>query len=363
MSSPGAFVPTPKYLVDLDRAGVEALVRDLKQPSYRAGQLYQWIFKHGARAFDEMTNLPKSLRAALDEAGWRVGRAAVDRVVESIDGTLKMALRLHQDGAVIEAVLLPMEKERGRYALCVSSQVGCAMACAFCYTGTLGLARHLSPGEIVDQLILARARLGDQGRVGNVIFMGMGEPLHNFDGVLGAIERMVDPEGVDFTHGKITVSTSGLVPKIDALGAAVPVNIALSLNATTDEQRDWLMPVNRKWNIAEVLGALRRYPLPPRRKMTIEYVLLGGVNDTDEDAHRLARLLRGIPVRVNLIPWNPFGGKDFKRPEDERVLAFQRILKAKGLMALLRVTRGLDIDAACGQLGERPKTETEVEHD
>ncbi|MBU0553697.1 23S rRNA (adenine(2503)-C(2))-methyltransferase RlmN [Myxococcota bacterium] len=354
-------MPSSKHLVDLDRAGVEALVRALKQPSYRAAQLYQWIFKHGARDLDEMTNLPKALRAALRDEGWGVGRARVERVVESVDGTRKLALRLAQDGAVVEAVLLPMEKERGRYALCVSSQVGCAMACAFCYTGTLGLARHLSPGEIVDQLILARAELREGERVGNVIFMGMGEPLHNFDNVVCAIERMVDPEGVDFTHRKITVSTSGLVPKIDALGAAAPVNIALSLNATTDEQRDWLMPVNRKWPIREVLAALRRYPLPPRRKMTIEYVLLGGVNDTDEDAHRLARLLRGMPVRVNLIPWNPFGEGQFKRPDEARVLAFQQILKAKGLMTLLRVTRGLDIDAACGQLGERPQAlQTEI---
>jgi len=184
--------------------------------------------------------------------------------------------------------------------------------------------------------------------------MGMGEPLHNFDAVVESVHALCDKDGVALSHKRITVSTIGLVPQIEKLGQVAPVNLAISLNATTDEVRDRVMPVNKRWPIAALLEAVRNYPLPPRRKLTFEYVLLGGVNDTDDDARRLLKLLKGLPARVNLIPWNPFDGTAYARPDDERVRTFQRILLNRGLTATVRVTKGLDIDAACGQLGERP---------
>jgi 23S rRNA (adenine2503-C2)-methyltransferase len=298
-----------------------------------------------------MTDVPRALRQRLQDEGYTVGRVYVERVRESVDGTRKVQFRL-SDGAAIESVLIPMPG--GVFTQCVSSQVGCAMDCKFCYTGKLGLSRHLTAGEIVDQVVTARAAVPPDGRIDHVVYMGMGEPLHNFDAVVESVHALCDKDGVALSHKRITVSTSGLVPQIEKLGQVAPVNLAISLNATTDEVRDRVMPVNKRWPIAALLEAVRNYPLPPRRKLTFEYVLLGGVNDTDDDARRLLKLLKGLPARVNLIPWNPFDGTAYARPDDERVRTFQRILLNRGLTATVRVTKGLDIDAACGQLGERP---------
>lgn len=340
-----------KNLSEMGRERLRALVAELGEPRFRADQIFRWLYQRGARDLDAMTNLPKALRARLRDEGYGVGRATVAKVRESADGTRKIGLRL-DDGAVIESVLIPMGD--GRFTQCVSSQVGCALACAFCYTGTLGLSRHLTAGEIVDQVLLAREHVPEGGRVTNLVYMGMGEPLHNFEAVVESIERICDPEGPGFTHRRVTVSTAGLVPQIERLGRTAPVNLAISLNATTDTVRDEIMPINRRYPIAALIDALRRYPLPPRRRMTIEYVLLGGLNDTDADARRLAKLLAGLPVRVNLLPWNPFHGPRFARPADDRVEAFQAILQRRGYTVTVRTTKGLDIDAACGQLGERP---------
>ncbi|MCA9540097.1 MAG: radical SAM protein, partial [Myxococcales bacterium] len=222
------------------------------------------------------------------------------------------------------------------------------------YTARMPVRKNLAASEIADQVLRAVEVLGEGERIGNLVYMGMGEPLHNFDGVVGSFAPITDAAGLGYSPRKVTVSTSGLVPQIERLGRTAPVNLAISLNASSDEVRDRIMPINRKYPIATLMDALRRYPLPPRRKMTIEYVLLGTVNDTDADAHRLVKLLRGLPVRVNLIPWNPFQGPGFARPADERVRSFQDILQRRGLTVTVRTTKGIDIDAACGQLGERP---------
>ncbi len=340
-----------KNLTELGLPELEALFASWGEPRFRAKQVYQWVFQKGARSIDAMTNLSKALRTRLTDEGYAVGRVRVGRVSESIDSTRKLAIKL-DDGAAVETVLIPMGDNK--FSQCLSSQVGCALDCQFCYTGTLGLSRHLTPGEIVDQVIVARAHLPEGARITHLVYMGMGEPLHNFDGVIGSLARICDPDGLGYSHRRVTVSTSGLVPQIERLGQTVPVNLALSLNATTDEVRDAIMPVNKRWPIASLMAALRAYPLPPRRKLTVEYVLLGGVNDTDADARRLGDLLRGMAVRVNLIPWNPFQGPGYDRPAEDRVHAFHRILDAQGFTVTVRVTKGLDIDAACGQLGERP---------
>ena len=218
----------------------------------------------------------------------------------------------------------------------------------------MGLSRHLTPGEIVDQVILARAEVPEGASVTNLVYMGMGEPLHNYENVVRSLEAICSETGLGYSHRRVTVSTSGLVPEIERLGREVPVNLAISLNAATDEVRDRIMPINKKYNLEKLISALHAYPLPPRRKMTIEYVLLGGVNDRPEDAHNLAKLLRGLPVRINLLPWNPFQGPGYDRPEKDAVESFQNILKGQRYTVTVRTTKGLDIDAACGQLGEKP---------
>lgn len=338
-------------LIEMSRAQLQALMEDLGQPSFRTEQIYRWVFSRGARSFDEMTNLPKSLREALIERGVTIGRLEVETVQVSSDGTRKLGLRMY-DGSVVETVLIPMGE--GQFSQCLSSQVGCALGCKFCYTATLGLFRNLTPGEIVDQIIVGRAQLPEGARLTHLVFMGMGEPMHNLDGVLASFEHICDPAGLAFSQRRITVSTSGLVPGIERLGRSASVNLALSLNATTDEVRDRIMPINKRWPIARLLEALRNYPLAARRKITVEYVLLGGVNDTEEDARRLGHLLRGMQVRINLIPWNPFTGPGFERPAPGVVERFHEILDRQGFTVTVRVTKGLDIDAACGQLGERP---------
>ena len=344
-------------LTEMGKAGITSAMAALGQPKYRVAQIYKWIFQRGVRTFDEMTDLPLALRQSLSEQ-YTLGRCRLERVAVSTDGTRKLVLRL-QDGGAIESVLIPMEE--GRFTQCISSQLGCALDCKFCYTGSLGLSRHLTPGEIVDQVVLGRHALAEGGRITHLVYMGMGEPLHNLNAVVESLGPICDEEGLGFTHRRVTVSTSGLVPEIEKLGKQAPVNLALSLNASNDEVRSRIMPINKKYPIASLVKALREYPLPPRRKMTVEYVLLGGVNDAAENARELVALLRGLRVRVNLIPWNPFQGPGYDRPDEERVRQFQKILKRAGYTVTVRTTKGLDIDAACGQLGERPESAGLVE--
>lgn len=327
-------------------------VDELGLPRYRGEQIWRWVHGAGVRDIDEMTNLPKALRAILAERA-TVGTLQVDLVQTSHDGTRKMRL-LTRDGRAIESVLIP---DGDKLTQCISSQVGCALDCQFCATAKLGLARHLDPGEIADQVYRARALLAEVEpgrRITNVVYMGMGEPLHNYENVVKSLRILTHELGANLSNRRITVSTVGLVPGIERLGReSVRPNLAVSLNASSDEVRDEVMPVNRKYDIGRLLAAIRAYPLEPRRRITFEYVMLAGVNDTMADAARLAALLRGIPCKVNLIPWNPHPEAPYRRPTPEAIDAFQNEVKRLGLPAYLRTPRGDDIDAACGQLANR----------
>ncbi len=295
----------------------------------------------------------------------RVDALAVDQIHTAADGTRKLALRT-DDGAIIESVVIPAvqpprattTRDYGRATLCVSSQVGCAMNCRFCLTAKMGLVRHLSTAEIVDQLILAR-RLFPEIWISNVVFMGMGEPLHNLDAVIDATKIMCDDHGLGLSTRRVTVSTSGLIPAIVRFVAESPAQLAVSINATTDAVRDHIMPVNRKYPLADLVAALRALPLRRRERLTLEYVLLADLNDTPADADRLATLVSGLPCKLNLIPFNPHPGSEFRRPAPERVSAFKAALQARHLNTSIRTTRGDERMAACGQLGTAPNpTET-----
>ena len=333
-------------------ADAEAFAVAQGWPRFRGEQAWRWVHARGARGWGEMTDLGKDGRAAFAEAA-AIGSLELAEVQTSRDGTRKLRL-VTRDGHSIESVLIP---DGDKTTQCISSQVGCAVDCQFCATAKLGLRRNLDPGEIVDQVYLARRLLAEVEpgrRITNLVYMGMGEPLHNYDNVLTSLRILTDDKGAGLGQRRITVSTSGLVPKLERLGAEdVRPNLAVSLNAPNDAIRDQIMPINRKWNIAKLLGALRAYPLEQRRRITFEYVLLAGVNDSLADAAQLARLLRGIKCKVNVIPYNPHPEAEFRRPSPAAVDAFQQECKRLGLPTYLRTPRGDDIDAACGQLANR----------
>jgi 23S rRNA (adenine2503-C2)-methyltransferase len=340
-------------LIGLDLAGLERVLAEIEaagpQTRLRARQLFHWLYHRGAASFAAMSTLPKSLRAALAER-WSVARPAIVAEQRSADGTRKWLLRF-ADGQEVESVFIP-EEDRG--ALCVSSQVGCTLSCSFCHTGTMPLVRNLTTPEIVAQMLVARDALeewptGRDGRLfTNVVMMGMGEPLFNYDATTAALGLAMDEHGLNLSRRRITVSTSGVVPKIERLGQELGVGLAISLHAVRDELRDELVPINRKWNIATLLDACRRYP--SRRPITFEYVMLHGVNDGDADARELVRLLQGIPAKVNLIPFNPWPGSAYTCSSNNRIHAFARIVEAAGHASPVRTPRGRDILAACGQL-------------
>jgi 23S rRNA (adenine2503-C2)-methyltransferase len=292
-----------------------------------------------------MSDLPSALRADLETA-FVIPRLAPERVVESQDGTCKLLFRL-DDGEPIEAVLIPDEP---RLTLCVSSQAGCGMGCGFCATARLGLRRNLKVEEITGQVTEARHRLAGGKRITNIVFMGMGEPLANYGALLEAIEVLTADWGLGFSTRRITVSTVGLLPQLPRLVAETGVNVAVSLSATTDEQRNRMMPVNRRYPIDQLLDTCRRLPIAQRRRITFEYVMLAGVNDSMEDARRLVRLLAGIRAKVNLIPFNDFPGSGFSSSKPETIVRFREALLAGGVHATVRASRGTDIQAACGQL-------------
>ena len=343
-------------LRSLSLAELSTLVDRMGERPYRARQLFKWLHAHGAASLDEMTDLPRAFRERLAGEA-RLETLAIDKMQQSADGTRKYRLRT-RDGKLIESVYMPdvdaadddeAEVAGIRRTLCVSTQVGCAMGCTFCMTATMGLVRNLTAGEIVDQVHRVNADLGERS-ITNLVFMGMGEPLHNYANLLRALELLQHEEGLNIGHRRITVSTSGLVPNIARFGEETQVKLAVSLNATTDEQRARLMPVDRKWNIAALIDAVRKFPTRQGRRVTFEYVLLKGVNDTDEDAARLAQLLRGMPVKVNLIPYNENPGLGFGDPGAERLAAFRKVLQARDIPSMVRKNRGRDISAACGQL-------------
>ncbi|WP_339108680.1 23S rRNA (adenine(2503)-C(2))-methyltransferase RlmN [Thioclava sp. GXIMD4216] len=327
-----------------------------KQAKMREGQIWQWVYYWGVRDFNAMTNLAKAYREML-EAKFEIRLPEVVTRQISEDGTRKYLLRI-QGGHEVEAVYIP---EEGRGTLCVSSQVGCTLTCSFCHTGTQKLVRNLTAGEIVGQLMLVRDDLGEwpeqnspkneQRLVSNVVLMGMGEPLYNFDNVRDAMKVVMDGEGLSLSRRRITLSTSGVVPEIAKTAEEIGCLLAISFHATTDEVRNKLVPINKRWNIEALLNALRDYPrLSNSERITFEYVMLKDVNDTDEDARRLIKLIRGIPAKINLIPFNEWPGAPYQRSDWERIERFADIIYKAGYASPIRTPRGEDIMAACGQL-------------
>lgn len=347
----------PRSLVGLSREELTEAVLALGEAPFRARQLWHWIYHRGERDFAAMTTLAKDFRAGL-AAHYTVARPAVVRDETSSDGTRKWLFRF-ADGQEVETVHIP-EEDRG--TLCVSSQVGCSLSCAFCHTGTQKFVRNLAANEIVAQVMAARDALGEwpspktDRMISNIVLMGMGEPLLNFENVKKALTVVMDPEGIAISRRRITLSTAGVVPLMDRCGAEINVNLAVSLHAVTDELRDVLVPINRRFPLADLLAACRRYPgVNNARRITFEYVMLKGINDRPEHARKLARLLKGIHAKTNLIPFNPWPGSPYECSDMATVEAFARILNDAGLAAPVRMPRGRDILAACGQL----KTDSE----
>ncbi|ADW17921.1 23S rRNA m(2)A-2503 methyltransferase [Desulfobulbus propionicus DSM 2032] len=335
---------------DLKNLTQEQLVRfveSLGQPAFRGRQILAWIYRPGIIDFTQMTDLAKEFRAILTQSAF-MSRFDDCMVECSRDGAVKFAFRL-DDGQIIESVLIP---EEDRNTLCVSSQVGCAMGCSFCLTGAMGFCRNLTTAEIVNQVCAVRdwTLAHDKGLLTNIVFMGMGEPLANFDNLLDAIAILTEQRGLDFSNRRITVSTCGLVPQMRRLGEETDVNLAVSLHAVNDEVRSRLMPVNKRYPIAELIEVCRTYRQKRRKRIMFEYTLLQGINDSDADAVQLAELLREVPCKINLLAVNPGSGSAYQSPGEERVLCFQRILRDRGYTVFIRTSRGEDISAACGQL-------------
>jgi len=317
--------------------------------SLRARQLFHWLYVRGETAPSRMTSLPKHLHELLEENA-HFARPTVRAEQSARDGTRKWLLSF-RDGREVETVFIP---EENRAALCVSTQVGCSLSCKFCHTGTMRLVRNLTAGEILAQILVARDRLNDwpsprsDRRITNVVVMGMGEPLLNYREVAAALRIVVDGEGIGISRRRVTLSTSGVVPRIADWGRELGTNLAISLHAVRDDLRNELVPINRKWPIAALLEACRRYPAP--RAITFEYVMLRGINDSDADARELVRLLRGIKAKVNLIPFNPWPGSPYRCSKPDRIRSFAAIVEAGGYPSPVRAPRGRDILAACGQL-------------
>jgi 23S rRNA (adenine2503-C2)-methyltransferase len=346
---------TIRDLGELERPELEALLTSIARPAYHARQIFSWLYRRGVTDFARMSDLPKALRDLLTES-YEVTTPVVTRRDVSVDGTTKFLFTL-ADGNSIESVYIP---DTPADTFCISTQAGCAMKCAFCLTGRMGLARNLTAGEIIAQVRVLLAETGLMGKPFNIVLMGMGEPLHNYDETMKALRILHDEHGLALPERRITLSTVGVLPALERLGAeSIMPNLAISLHSTTEDQRDALVPVNRKYGLQDLLDACRAFPLKRRRRITFEYVLLAGVNDTPQDARRLVKLLHGIKGKVNLIPLNEAAGIPFTRPSDERVNAFARELAAHGLTVSVRKSRGRDIRAACGQLiveGSRQST-------
>lgn len=328
-------------------------MKRLGQKPYRTKQLIEWIYRKLALSFDEMTDFPKDLREELDRLAY-LSKLNIKLIQDSKDGTQKFLFEL-EDGESIESVLIPNTKGTATFTLCISSQAGCAVGCQFCMTGKLGLKRNLKAHEIVDQVMAVKRHIESKATdavpsITNIVFMGMGEPLNNLSEVSSALLTLTDLMG--FSRRRITVSTAGIIPGIQKLAGIKPVvNLAISLNATTDEIRSRIMPINKKYPLKELIKACRDFQLPPNRSITFEYVLLDGINDSADDAKRLIKLLKGIRAKVNLIPYNPnCDAHKMKSPVEDRVLEFQAILRKSGVTAFIRKSMGADIAAACGQL-------------
>ncbi len=361
MTIPRKLPDGPVNLVGLTRDGMRAALiahgTPEKQAKMRVGQIWQWIYQKGVREFEQMTNLAKPYRIELAQHFTIAVPEVVTRQV-SEDGTRKYLVRI-AGGHEVEVVYIP---EEGRGTLCISSQVGCTLTCSFCHTGTQKLVRNLTAAEIIGQVMVARDDLGEwpepgrnpkdeQRLLSNIVLMGMGEPLYNFDNVRDAMKIAMDPEGISLSRRRITLSTSGVVPEIARTAQEIGCLLAVSFHATTDEVRDTLVPINKRWNIETLLAALRDYPkVSNSERITFEYVMLAGVNDSDEDARRLVKLIEGIPAKINLIPFNEWPGAPYKRSSGNRIHAFADIIYKAGYASPIRTPRGEDIMAACGQL-------------
>jgi 23S rRNA (adenine2503-C2)-methyltransferase len=336
---------------NLSFSELTAMLAGLGKETFRAKQIVKWIYARGVVSFDEMTDLSKGLRDDLKQR-FIISDWTPEVVETSKDGTRKYLYRL-SDRETVESVRIPMDG--GRDTLCISTQVGCAMQCQFCLTGTFGLTRNLEASEIVNQVCASRK----DGPLHNIVLMGMGEPLHNLDNVIKALEILYLDNGCGYGARRVTLSTSGLVPQMFELAKRIKVGLAVSLNATTDELRDQLMPINKKYPLAELMKACREIPLEPRQRITFEYILIGGVNDTRTDAKRLVKLLHGLRGKVNLISFNEHPESEFKRPTASAMDEFQRYLLDRDIVAIKRASKGQDISAACGQLkGKLEKRET-----
>jgi len=335
-------------LTDLKFKDLNGFILGLGEKPFRAKQIYRWLHMKGASSFDDMTDLSKDMRACLSE----VCEVSHPRLVEKVpaaDGTAKLCFELN-DGNIIESVLIPAE---GHLTLCVSTQVGCRMNCSFCYTATLGYTRNLSAGEITGQYhAAARALAGSDQIISNVVLMGMGEPLDNYDNVITALDNLMSEDSVNLSSRRVVLSTSGLVPEIQRLMLDSQVSLSVSLNATTDDVRSRLMPINKKYPIRDLLNALDQFPKQRRKRIVLEYVLIKGVNDTFHDAGRLAKMALRLNCKVNLIPFNSHDRSRYKAPDRETTESFQKTLLDAGITALMRQARGQNIHAACGMLGK-----------
>ncbi|MDT8318241.1 MAG: 23S rRNA (adenine(2503)-C(2))-methyltransferase RlmN [bacterium] len=329
---------------------LETFVAGMGKEKYRVAQIFKWLYQYKVDDFDEMSNLSRSFREELKELAY-ISSIRLEKEENSSDGTSKYLYEL-SDGEGIESVLI---RDGSRRTLCISSQVGCPLDCAFCLTGSIGFKRNLETSEIINQILCLMKSLDEGEKITNIVFMGMGEPLLNYENVVRAIGIITCDQGLGISIRKVTLSTAGVVPQIVRLGQDTNINLAVSLNATTDEVRQKIMPVDKKYSLESLLAACRAYPLPPRRKITFEYVMLKGINDSPEDAKRLVALLRGIPSMVNLLPFNEYEGASFKRPSKERIDSFHKYLLDKGMTVITRSGKGDDISAACGQLRGRLK--------
>lgn len=333
-------------LIGFPENKLKELFFDWNIKPYRVNQVFKWIYNLGVHDFDLMTDLSKDFRAQL-KGHFQLSLPVIREKTHSKDGSIKYLFEL-EDNSTIECVWMPDENRR---TLCISTQVGCRLACSFCLTGTMGLKRNLTSAEVLGQIMKVQSDLPNEEAPSNIVIMGMGEPLDNYDEVVEAVRLMTAPHAMKISTRKITLSTSGLVDQLDKLANEnLHVNLAVSLNAADDETRDRIMPINKKYPIKRLLDCLKSFPLKPRRKFTIEYVLLKGINDSHESAINLSRLLKGIPCKINLIPFNPFESVDYEPPTENRVLAFQEYLLSKNYTVFIRKNRGADILGACGQL-------------
>jgi len=346
-------------LIGMSKDELIALLGEYQVPPFRAKQIWHWMYQRGVKSFDDMGNIPKEMKAFLNDR-FSIGRPTIETEQKSVDGTIKWLLKLN-DGQMVETVFIP-EETRG--TLCVSSQIGCTLTCKFCHTGTQPLVRNLGAHEILQQIMHARDVLDEWPSGGakeggrdftNIVMMGMGEPLYNYQNVAKALKICMDDDGLAISKRRITLSTSGVVPMIVKCGEELNVNLAISLHAAKDDLRSDIMPINKKYPLAELMQACRDYPLDKRRRITFEYVMLKGINDSDDDAHNLATLIGDIPAKINLIPFNEWPGSGFVVSDRDRIEKFAQILWDKGLDSPIRKTRGDDILAACGQLKSASK--------